>query len=116
MSIEHRVFFHSAAELRTWIRPSILVNQNYALRSNGTELVVSHRSRTKYGDITFKNLISELINEFKIELFQQQFKDFNFISLNNFDLYVEMFFKKFKKFKVIVNLDYLFNLSNLNKK
>ena len=80
MSIEHRVFYrlvvfvhktlnneHSAKELRNWMSPCIMANQNYALRSNGTELVKSQRTRTKNSDITFKNIISVIINEFIID-------------------------------------------------
>ena len=82
------------------VEQTVLTNKNYFLRSNENKVLVPERSRSKFGDLIFKNLCSKIVkkvvyvdfygcfNVFKIMLYelQDEIVDIwskNFTNLNN---------------------------------
>ncbi len=70
-SFHHRIAFflfkilfswNSPPELKSWLKADLLQDLNHNLRSNGRELVVPAFSKTKFGDLRFRNIFANYVN------------------------------------------------------
>jgi len=118
-SFHHRIVFritsflfkilyswNSPPELKSWLKADKLQDLNHNLRSNGRELVVPAFSKTKFGDLRFRNIFANYINfykHFNLNMSFQEFKKKFFLNLNS---YANTFLSLIPKFHV--NLDFYF--------
>ena len=64
---------NSPACLRGELKRTILVNKNYELRSNNKLTLEPVRTKTKFGDLIFKNLCSKIVNKIDhLDLYSDQ--------------------------------------------
>ena len=60
----HRIFGNrnSPPELKSWLKDDKLQDLNFNLRSSGSELGVPAFSKTKFGDLRFRNIFANYVN------------------------------------------------------
>ena len=67
---------NSPSQLRVRVLPTAQVNEHHNTRSNYTIVCPLDRAYTKYGDLTFKNVMGKLLNHVNYEDFMQPFNVF----------------------------------------
>jgi hypothetical protein len=118
-SFHHRIVFritsflfkilyswNSPPELKSWLKADKLQDLNHNLRSNGRELVVPAFSKTKYGDLRFRNIFANYVNFYKLFNLNMSFQEFKKKFFLNLNSYVNTFLSLIPKFHV--NLDFYF--------
>ena len=100
LSFLHKIIYvkNSPTQLKNWIRPTILSNNQYALRSNQKTVFQTYRSNSKFGDITFQNFFSKFLN------------DVDFV--NCFDKNFLVFQKQLDSMKISSVIKIIFKLAN----
>ncbi len=118
-SFHHRIVFRTTTflykiivnnnaplELKSLLKAQVINDNKYNLRSNGRILVVPSRSKSKYGDLRFKNFFANYVNFFRLFDLNLLVSTFIHSFLSNIDLYVKSFLRLTPKFNL--NLDYYF--------
>jgi hypothetical protein len=118
-SFHHRIVFritsflfkilyswNSPPELKSWLKADKLQDLNHNLRSNGRELVVPAFSKTKFGDLRFRNIFANYVNFYKLFNLNMSFQEFKKKFFLNLNSYVNTFLSLIPKFHV--NLDFYF--------
>jgi hypothetical protein len=118
-SFHHRIVFritsflfkimyswNSPHELKSWLKADKLYDSNHNLRSNGRELVVPAFSKSKFGDLRFRNIFANYVNFYKLYNLNVSFYDFKKQFFLNLNSYVNTFLTLLPKFNV--NLDFYF--------
>ena len=118
-SFHHRIVFRTTSflykiitnnnaplELKSLLKAQVINDNKYNLRSNGRTLVVSSRSKSKYGDLRFKIFFANYVNFFRLFDVNLLVSTFIHSFLSNIDLYVKNFLRLTPKFNI--NLDYYF--------
>ena len=119
LSFLHKIIHvnNSPSQLKKWIRPTILLNSQYALRSNQKTVFETFRSNSKYGDITFQNFFSKLLNNIDfINSFNKNFLNFQ-KQLDSIKIMsvIKTFFKLANKFDTHLNFYFYFEKKNNEK-
>ena len=78
-------------ELKSLLKAQVINDNKYNLRSNGRTLVVPSRSKSKYGDLRFKNFFANYVNFFRLFDLNLLVSTFIHSFLSNIDLYVKSF-------------------------
>jgi hypothetical protein len=98
--------WNSPHELKSWLKSDKLYDSNHNLRSNGRELVVPAFSKSKFGDLRFRNIFANYVNFYKLYNLNVSFYDFKKQFFLNLNSYVNTFLTLLPKFNV--NLDFYF--------
>ena len=105
----HQTVFNpkSSITIKNWLKPAILFNNTYDLRSNNKPIFTTSRISTCYGDSTFQNWFSKLLNKINFSNRETEFikfrKNLATSELNNV---LTVFLRLFPKFNI--SLDYYF--------
>ena len=67
--------WNSPPELKSWLKADKLYDSNHNLRSNGRELVVPAFSKSKFGDLRFRNIFANYVNFYKLYNLNMSFYD-----------------------------------------
>ena len=112
LSFLHKIIYvkNSPTQLKNWIRPTILSNNQYALRSNQKTVFQTYRSNSKFGDITFQNFFSKFLNDVDFVncfnknflVFQKQLDSMKITSV------IKIIFKLANKFDTHLNFYFYF--------
>ena len=102
----HKIIYDnkSPVQLKTWLTPEVQNNVVYSLRSNNNKLFNISKSFSKFGDLTFKNFFSRLLNKLNFLDVSCSFYEFKRDLLNN---------KLCKYFVILKNFSHKFD-SDLN--
>ena len=81
--------WNSPPELKSWLKADKLQDLNHNLRSNGRKIVVPAFSKTKFGDLRFRNVFANYVNFYKLFNLNMSFQEFKkkfFLNLNTVKL------------------------------
>ncbi len=98
----------SPIQLQKWLNIKTLNNNYYNLRSNNTNVFSCDKSNTKYGDKTFKNIFSKILNFFDIKFLFLNYREF----VNKFFLDKQILLDKLLKSNSNLKIDIDFYFYN----
>ena len=97
-------FSSAPIQLKKWLKPSMLDNERYDLRSNQTILFWADHTCLRFGDITFKNSFGSYLNNIMEHIFIKNFKKFYNQLLFSLNDNLRLFLNVLPKFNCTNNL------------
>jgi hypothetical protein len=110
ISFIHKILFNfnSPVQLKSWLVINVNKELGVSLRSNDTQSFCVPKTKSKFGDMTFKNFFSRFLNKLNFSLFTHNFEKFKQDRLDNKEIYndLNILLKYFPKFNCDLNFFY----------